>query len=167
MGIHGLALFSALPQTRGVCLTQQPPTHREVSRCTGTENDIKAEGSRSLEMGTVPVALPGSVQQHCACKPDAMLWVTCPSGSLPDVPRDVGQSRIRHRGQRCRAFAMRAEQRKLSVPECTGRLQMTLAEPAASGSQPRRMCSRGRMPAALPSQAGEKLPNAPPQECVP
>lgn len=58
------------------------------------------------------------------------------------------------------------------VPECAGRLQMTLAELSASGSQPRRMCSRGRLPAALPSQAWGKLPNTPPREslrqgCVP
>lgn len=77
--MQGLALSSALPQT-WVCLTQQPPSHREVSCRSGTEKDNKAEGRRVPGDGDCPSSLPSSVQQYCACKHDAMLLVTCPSG---------------------------------------------------------------------------------------
>lgn len=134
-------------------------------------------------MGTVPAPLPGSVQQYCACKPDAMLWVTCPSG-YSHMSLETGDNRAVTRQKdkaqpQCAAVANTAEpspceQRGGSsrVPECTGRFQMTLADPSASGSQPWRMCSGGHLPAVLPSQAWGKLPNSPPQEslwqgCVP
>lgn len=61
---------------------------------------LRAAGS--LGMGAAPAPLRGRVQQHCACNLDAVLWVTWPEGSLPDVPRDGGQAglwpdrRIRH-----------------------------------------------------------------------
>lgn len=153
----GLDSSSVLPQTGVFCLTQQPPSHREVSRCPETEKDSKADGSRVPWDGD-------SVQQYCACKPGAMLWVTCPSrwGTNRAVAgqKDTAQPQ-------CAAAADGAE---LSPCEPSrgssrgthGALQTTLAEPSASGSQPGRMCSGGWLPAALPSQAWGKLPNSRP-----
>lgn len=39
-------------------------------------------------MGAVPCPLPGSMQQYCTCKSVTMLQATCPSGSLPNIPRE-------------------------------------------------------------------------------
>lgn len=58
----------------------------------GLKKTTRLRAAGSLGMGTVPAPLPGSVQQYCACKHDAMLLVTCPSGSLPDVPGDGRQA---------------------------------------------------------------------------
>lgn len=61
VGLQGLALSSALPQTCGVYLTQQPLSHREISFLppigrfhTGTEKYNKAGGRRVPRDGDCP-----------------------------------------------------------------------------------------------------------------
>lgn len=153
--MQSLALVSALPQTCRVCLALQPAMGRLHAAWPG------AAGSLGI---AVLCPLPSSVHPHFACKPTTVLWVTCPSGSLPNVPGGAEQSGL-HPGQPqwdamgstsqgCRAGSTQSLPRESRAeeasraPKCTGWLQMAFAEPAASRSQPRRMHCVGRLPTA-------------------
>lgn len=63
--------------------------------CLGRLHAASPRAAGSLGMGAVPCPLPSNVKQCCTYKPATVLWVSCPSGSLPNTPRDAGQTRLR------------------------------------------------------------------------
>lgn len=189
--MQGLALVSALPQTRGVSLAPQPPPHGETSCSIAKGSTVPGDGGCSM---SPPWKRAGT------CKPTALLWVTYSLGSLTNIPRGCGatwavsgrREEVRpwwdfegSMSQGCRAgcrqlaLPQRAERRKfLRHPNGHGGCKWLLQsrQPpvpspggcgAAAGCQPpSRPSQRGKIPHSL-SQEKRLSAAVSPERCVP